>query len=459
METMRIIREGKHVTQVSTLALVVGILTSWNNVDAFTVTPKSLAASWATVSTSSSSLPAMFATEDYLNGLSQIQDTTTDPYTYIENVYAFTTETAETTSTLWNSVANDDMWQRIAMAADYQMETNPLPLINNEAAVEAMDALVQQQQQQQVAPIMMEDMAAQTMATPVAVDATTASVPEIAVATTERTTTPLAGFTQSLGEWSQGSQESLQGGQRELAETWSQWGANTDKILRDATSDTPPGPLLDGTRALERGTSAILHAPTYVMEKTKDAVKLVTADLSIEEVVERMGQTLAYLGKTFVLVLNVIIESVTGDTLADVVQGAQTTILDLTSGAVASVVQTANQIGDMTISEALTSTAKLIALITTVLFRILSGVLELVTGKNAGEWGALAAQAVQQEAQEVVVAASATASDLSHKSLAEVVAMLGQFEQQAATAVMQTTTLAMEHVDSTMAVANTFSSQ
>jgi len=37
--------------------------------------------------------------------------------------------------------------------------------------------------------------------------------------------------------------------------------------------------------------------------------------------------------------------------------------------------------------------------------------------------------------------------------------MLGQFEQQAATAVMQTTTLAMEHVDSTMAVANTFSSQ
>eukprot|EP00977_Amphora_coffeiformis_P017754 scaffold5886_cov161-Amphora_coffeaeformis.AAC.5 len=459
--------------------VVVGMTSSWQNVEAFTVTPKSLVASWATTvpTSSTSSLPATFATENYLNGLSQIHDTTatTDPYTYIENVYAFTAEAAETTSTLWNSAANDDMWRRIAMAAEYQMETSPL-VNTNDAAVQAMDSFVQQQPQV-VTPTMLQDMAA----TPVAADTATtaAAVPDMptavdplkaqladfanlyknnnnnldATVAAEKTTKSLSGLAQSLGEWTQSSQ-------KEITEAWTTFGANTGKILRDATADTtPPGPVLDGTRILERGTSAVMHAPVYVMEQTKAAVKLVTADLSIEQVAERMGQTLAYLGKTFILVLNVILESITGDTLADVLQGAQTTIQDLTSGAMASVVQTAHQIGDMTISEALVSMAKLIALITTVLFRILSGVLELVTGKNAGEWGALAAKAVQQEAQEVVVAASATASDLSHKSLAEVVNMLGQFEQQAATAVMQTTTLALDNMDSTMAVANTLSSQ
>lgn len=459
-----------------------------------------------------------FATDQYLNQLSQIQDyyysTAPDPQTYMETLSAFTS--SETASTLMTSASEDDMWRRISMAADYPLETSATTKMTLDAAAGATAAaatgntggpVVDSWMMQQAAPDMttndalttapsslLTNVAADAASTAAAADTASTATTSSAAAATSSTATeppmdalrsqlselataynfkepaaivtgdeadasPLAGVTQALGDFGQNSQQAWQHGR----EAWSTLSTNTGRIWSQATTDTPgslPGPVLDSTRALQRGTSAVLHSPVYLVEETKNTVKLVTADLSISQLAERMGQTLAFLGKTFVLVLNVIIEAITGDTLADVVQGAQTTVQDLTQGAIASVVQTAHQIGDMTVTEALTSMAKLIALVTTVLFRILSGVLELATGKNAGEWGTLAAQTVQREAHEVVVAASATATDLSHKSLSELVAVLGHFEEQAASAVMSTATLALDSIDSTtMAVANTLASQ
>ena len=69
---------------------------------------------------------------------------------------------------------------------------------------------------------------------------------------------------------------------------------------------TLPGPVLDSTRVLREGTSAVLHAPVYFWEETQNNIKLITAHLSISEVAERFGQTLAYLGKMIVMVLVII---------------------------------------------------------------------------------------------------------------------------------------------------------
>ena len=284
-----------------------------------------------------------------------------------------------------------------------------------------------------------------------------------------RAPSPLNAFSQAFGEFSQTSQEALLKSQKGLSQALSSLGESSKAAWQGGqsaftTAADSGAHVWGGAKAAVAGVTttaaAVYNAPGQIAESTQKGLRTVTTDLSISQVAEGMAHGLVNLGKTIVMVLNIIIEAISGESLADVVQKAQTAATDVAVSAAASIIRTIHQIGEMTISEALTSIANLVIMVTTVLYRIFSGIVELITGRNVGEWGVMAAQSLEKEASHVMAAASSTATDLSHKSLTELVAMMGHFEQQATQTVMTTAHQVLESVDaSSMALASLASLQ
>lgn len=273
-------------------------------------------------------------------------------------------------------------------------------------------------------------------------DALRSQLSEMTYSSSSASASPLTGLEQSWGEWTHASQTALQNSQKGFSQVLAGWGQSSQSALQNTV------------QGVSDSVSVVANAPSQIAAETQAGWKLVTNDLSVSELAERMAQGVVQLGKMIVTILNIIVEAITGETVADLVAQAQTAVADLTSSAVSSVVETLRGIGEMSVADFLTSVAKLVVLVTTVLYRIFSGIVEVVSGKNIGEWGAMAVKAVEQQADQVLLAAGHAAADLSHKSITELVAMLGNLEQHVTHSVMVAATQMVDTADASMALAS-----
>ena len=183
------------------------------------------------------------------------------------------------------------------------------------------------------------------------------------------------------------------------------------------------------------------------MESTKETLKLVTKEMSVAELSDRVAKGLLNLGELAVAVLNIVVEAVSGQSVVSVAKSAQETATDAIAEAVATVVVMAEKFGEMPVAQVLQTTLNLVVTISRVLFRIFNTIVEMVTGKNVKELGQVAARNFEQQTSKILEAASANADDLSRKTLHELIVMLGQFELETAEIIMKTATKAVESVE------------
>ena len=473
-------------------------------------------ASAVPVSFSPTALSAQnFATDLYLaqlssqsaNGVWEYADSAyyhNDPQTYVNDMAVVAADLQETWS---SSVGNEnqEMWDRIAAAADYVPPTAatatssawmaaessapenlattaavPTTVSSSDAAnsvVTSSPTLVTPELSSSLIPPVTE-----TVATVTATSSSSSPPPAIASSTgavetnvdslksqladlansfsfddpPSLSSSPLQGLSQVWGDavsqLSQSSTDAFSQLSQSSSQALVQGQQGFVKALTNIPPPTPPSTdkLWEGVQNIAQGTAAtaawVAAAPGQLVQGTQDTVKFATT-ARISDVAAAAAAVVVKVAQMILSVLNVLIEAVTGLTVADVVHTAQTAVQNMADSAVSAVVETIHQIGSMTLQEAAVSLVSLVVTVTTILFRILSGILELVTGKNAGEWALVTQQAVAQAAQDAVHAAGQTATDLSHKSLTELVGLLGQWEQDMTTTVVATARQAMESSD------------
>jgi hypothetical protein len=235
----------------------------------------------------------------------------------------------------------------------------------------------------------------------------------------------------------------LQQGQQNLAHA----------VRARASTASPPSAtqVWQGAQSVARGTvdtaAWVASVPQQVADGTAANLHFVQT-ASLAELAMAAVRVVLQIAQMVLSILNILVEAVTGMTVADVVHTAQGAVQDMANSAVSAVLDSVHQLGALTVQEALVSLVSLVVTVTSILFRILSGILELVTGKTAGEWALVGRTAVEVAAQDAVTAARHTATDLSHKSLTELVALLGQWEQHMTDTVLVTASQALDGVSS-----------
>ena len=231
-------------------------------------------------------------------------------------------------------------------------------------------------------------------------------------AETIKATSPLADITTVLADITENSHVALQNGQDEVTKSLTKWVKSTQNILESSNN-------------VEAG------------------VKQFATDMSVSELSERIAQGFFSLGELVVTALNLVAESVSGKSLTVAAKSAQEAATEAIAGAVASVMTTVQKIGDFSVADVLQSMVELIILISRVVFKIFAGAIEIVSGKSVGQMGQALTDSFEKEAK----ALAATKSELSEKSLYDLVVVLGKFELEAAEAVMATATNAVRSLE------------
>jgi len=159
--------------------------------------------------------------------------------------------------------------------------------------------------------------------------------------------------------------------------------------------------------------------------RTLDAV----ADTSVYELAQNVVTGLQAVGNFLFDVLETLLETTTGTTLAEVLTRAQASVAGVVDTAVQNALDTFKGIGQMNISDAAESLVALVTMVAKVLFALLSVIVKTTSGKGINEWALTASGMVEQKASALTAQASATAADLSQKSLNELSTMVVGFSQ------------------------------
>ena len=244
-------------------------------------------------------------------------------------------------------------------------------------------------------------------------------------------TAPFEELATALEKWTEESQATLQNGHQELSTVLTTWAKKSQEIL-------------------EMSGDALATVEKQVVEGTTESVAYVANEMSVKEVADRVAKGLVKLGELVVKVLDIVLEATSGKSLASVAKSTQVAVTEAIAGTVSSIENAANDIGKMAVADVLQNTVGLIATISRVLFRIINGAIEIVSGKNVAEWGQTATKSLEKEASAILESASSVATDLSKKSLYELIVMVGKFELQVAESVMKTASKAIGSIDSNL---------
>ena len=184
--------------------------------------------------------------------------------------------------------------------------------------------------------------------------------------------------------------------------------------------------------------SASLNAEKAAFAQSLNAEKAVIAQ-STSKTVETVGkETLSDLGNGvihaikvvaafFVQVLDSVLKELLGTTTGELIHIAKVSVDTAVSGAVNSVTHTVSDIGNMTMSQMIQNLVGLVVMITKFILTVLNAVVKLLSGKEASEWALAATTTVTQKAGELTSLASSTATDLTHRSFAELVSSVDSF--------------------------------
>jgi len=205
--------------------------------------------------------------------------------------------------------------------------------------------------------------------------------------------------------------------------------ASTQGAPNVSGSESAPLQAING--ALEAEKNTILKAANEVIETEKSTISKVTnavGEKSLSDIGDSVVGGIKTVGNVSGKVLNVVVEDTgIGTKVAKLVAAAQTSINTMIDNAVHSVQVTMNDIGNITITQAIKMFIKLIVAIVNILFMVINAVLKVVSGKPAQEWALVATGAVKDETGKLLTKTAETANNLSHKSLGELSSMVGKF--------------------------------
>jgi hypothetical protein len=230
-------------------------------------------------------------------------------------------------------------------------------------------------------------------------------------------------------------------------------GAQANKLLGsvrasvEASIDEVGGVFKAVPKVVEAGTTSIANV---VVEKGTASANAVTASLEAEKsaIIQTTTATAESVGKETISdladgimyglktigaflsqVLDAILKELAGTTMGELIQIAQQSVDTAISGAVNSVTTTLNDFGNMTMTQLVQAFIAMLVTVSKFLFTVLNEVVKLVSGKEASEWALAASGTINQKTGELTAQAASTATDLTHKSLAELSTNVGAFSQ------------------------------
>lgn len=166
-----------------------------------------------------------------------------------------------------------------------------------------------------------------------------------------------------------------------------------------------------------------------IVAGTSSTVKTV-GDQSLSDVANGVVEGIKFMGGLLVKLLDLILDKLGGTNVAQLVHSAQTSVSTVIDGATQSAITTINDIGNMTIAQAVQNLVALIIAVSNLLLTVLNAVIKLLSGKEASEWALAATSALNHQANQLTAQASAISYDLTHKSLGELSSSIGDFSQQ-----------------------------
>lgn len=152
-------------------------------------------------------------------------------------------------------------------------------------------------------------------------------------------------------------------------------------------------------------------------------------DQSLSSLAGNVVAGIKVVGATLLGGLDSFLLEFAGTPLEDVVDGAMSSVAKIVDGAVQHVLSTVSNVGHISVAEAATNMIKLMSIVIKTLFAVLAAIFKTATGQGLGEYWVAVTRAVEQEASNLSTQAGSLATELSHKSLSELVSMVGQFSE------------------------------
>lgn len=225
---------------------------------------------------------------------------------------------------------------------------------------------------------------------------------------------------QGAGQALQGASETFQGASQSLL-----------KPLQSAG-----GHLFGKGSAAVEGVGGVFSSEQSQLADLGRQTLHTTGDTKLGELASGTVQGLQAFARIMLEVLNALVSATLGTPLTELVASAESQVYGVVNGAIEAVVRTVQEIGNKSVAEAAESFVALVATVVKVLFLIFSTVLKAVSGKTASQWTVDITRFVEHEAGTLTQQASVVASDLSEKSLSELVSLMGSFLESSASLVV-----------------------
>jgi hypothetical protein len=206
----------------------------------------------------------------------------------------------------------------------------------------------------------------------------------------------------------------------------SEAGTTSAKVVGKAVELSTAEVANKGAASAQAVEQALQAEKMTIAAGTTSTVKTV-GEKSLSDVADGVLAGIKFMGSILVQLLDAILSRFGGSSVGQIIQSTQASITSVIDNATHSVVQTVNDIGNMTMSEVLQNLVGLIIAVSNILLTVLNAVVKLLSGKDASDWALASTHAISDKATELTALASHTAYDLTHKSFTELTASIGDF--------------------------------
>jgi len=199
-------------------------------------------------------------------------------------------------------------------------------------------------------------------------------------------------------------------------------------------------------KAANYGASEISHKGTESAEALKYAIEAEKSSIvtGTNSAVHNLGQQsltdvahgvidgMQFMANLLITIIDAIMTKVgTNTSVNQILQNAKSSVYSLIDGASHSVTQTIsdkiNDIGSLTVFDVLSNLTRLLIAVSEILLVVLNAVIKILSGREATEWALMATTSIKDEANHLTSQTVSTANDITHRSLTELTASIGDF--------------------------------
>ena len=158
-----------------------------------------------------------------------------------------------------------------------------------------------------------------------------------------------------------------------------------------------------------------------------NAVMSSVADASLSDIGNAAFSGIKFVGGIIVQFLDFIVGAVAGTSLAQVFGNLQTSVQSVIDNASHTVVNTINNLGNITLKEVLQSLVTLIITIADALLKVMNSLVYLISGADVSDWALQTTNTISEASAQLVSQVGATYHDVTHKSLSELASSIGDY--------------------------------